>query len=183
MWQMAVVMAVVQFTIPPSAYAECETLAPFCERFFSHDVVFDGTIISSERVMRDAQTREVRGDDVVNVTKPMPHRVYTFAVNRAWRGVTTERVEIVEPESNLHGRYLVVAHRNPDGTLRALWCGVTKGYDEAREERAFLESLEQPAPGGRVFGRVFVDDALHRDAKGDFVSMRGSALHRMAIRQ
>ena len=168
----AMTVIAIQLTITATAYAECERLAPFCERFFAHDVVFDGSIISSERVMRDGQSLEMRDSGAVFVTKPMPHRVYTFIVNRAWRGVTTERVQIVEPESNLlQGRYIVVGHRNPDGTVTAIWCGATKRYDDAGEELAYLESLGEPATGGRVFGRVFVRDALHQDAKDDFVNV------------
>ncbi len=155
----SVLATLFQLVAATASHAECETMAPFCEGFWSYDVVFDGTVIRTELIEREAEVVVIRGGEAVNVKQMMPHTRVTFSVNQAWRGVATQEAEIVEfGRRELRARYIVAARRNSDGTLSAIWCGATQAYDEAGEKLAFLRSLERPAQGGRVFGNVFMLD-------------------------
>jgi len=55
-------------------------------------------------------------------------------------------------------RYLIVADRRPsDGRLRTSICSLTRPLAEAGGLIAYIESLNRPADGGRVWGRVQLD--------------------------
>jgi hypothetical protein len=71
-------------------------------------------------------------------------------------------------------RYLIVAHRRPtDGLLRTDACSMTRPYSEAGALIAYIESLNAPDDGGRVWGRVRL--AMHELSamSGARVAIRG----------
>ena len=92
--------------------------------------IFEGVVDSSEV------------DDAADV------RVVRFAVTQAWRGVSTERVEVHTHASEAAcgysfevGRaYLVYASRASDDGLRVSLCSRTRLMDEAGEDRRVLGS-------------------------------------------
>jgi hypothetical protein len=156
-----VMAALISLLAATSAYAECVILPPFCEAFWSLDAVFDGTVIRSEPIEREAWAIVLKDGRRVEGVQMKPHTLLTLSVNQAWRGVTTTEVQlVVEGASTLTGRWLVVGNTNSDGTVSPMWCGASQKYEEAGEKLAFLRSLEQPAQGGRISGLVAVDDEL-----------------------
>ena len=165
-----------------AAFAECEITPPFCQGFWTYDAVFDGTAVREETVELEHWVEPgvfitlgglgpaARPADPTRARlERISLRLVTFSVHRAWRGVGADatEVQILEVPAGLYTfratigqRYLIVGGPTEHGYLQAYTCGATRRYQEAGEQLAFLETLTQPARGGRIYGEVRARDQL-----------------------
>ena len=141
------------------AHAGCPWLGPPCSTFWSYEAVFEGTVVSVEQKPADQLAPE---------HLRTPYRVVTFDVQRSWRGDGSPRVELRSPGGpnvwvedafnfSANRRYLVFARRQPGGTaLTTSKCDPTVALPskDALSTLAFLDTLDKPSAGGRIYGDV-----------------------------
>jgi hypothetical protein len=143
---------------PAAASAICFVLPPLCQAYDRYDAIFDGTVTAIERLDLPSDAPYARNGRI-------GHRLVTFRVHDAWKGVETETVqlllsggyEVVIFESfhaAMGARYVIFAHRGRSGYLSTSDCTHSQQYADASESLAFLDSLRKPATGGRVYGNV-----------------------------
>lgn len=144
----------------------CIVSGPACQVFWRTDAVFDGTVVSIDRLPRDVEV----GGRTISIND----KLVRFVARRSWKGVDAGPVEVVTGQG--HGdcgfdfvvgeRYLVFAHSQPsDGRLSASICSLTERFDPTDDTAAFLDSLSKPSSGGRIFGSVeLLSRALNRAA-------------------
>lgn len=149
---------------PERVSSSCVNLErPLCQQYADYGVVFDGTVESVEAVDPD--------DFISRNLEPIPHRLATFAIHRAWKGVSTDRIQLllrgglardgrmiidVSDELRLErgSRYVIFGNVDPNGFVRASGCFPTVPYHAAVEVLEFLYSLDRPPTGGLVTGSV-----------------------------
>jgi hypothetical protein len=143
------------------AYALCSWQGPPCSTFWSYEAVFEGTVISIEQKPADPlDPGHLR----------IPHRIVTFEIHRSWRGDRGPRLQIKSPGGpnvwvedafnfSVNRRYLVFARRPSEGApLSTSKCDPTVAVSskDALVTLAFLDSLDKPSTGGRIYGDVQV---------------------------
>ena len=142
---------------PPVAYAcSCVYQGPVCQAYWKTDAVFDATVTRIERIRHE----DVSRDRHFHYTEVK----VTLEVHQVWKGLSDDTVQVTTgPDEGSCGfsfqegaRYLVFAYRGPayGGLLNVSHCSLTQRYDAARASVDFLQSLDKPAAGGRVFGSV-----------------------------
>jgi hypothetical protein len=126
-------------------------------------VVFDGTVVDVENMDREEVVS--RGLD------PIPHRVATFEVHRAWKGVSGDRaqllirggwsgregivVDVSEQLSLTRGdRHVIFGDVDPAGYVVASACSPSTPYRAAVKVLELLHSLDRPPTGGVITGIV-----------------------------
>jgi hypothetical protein len=140
--------AVILLFLPECAQA-CSCIGPIvtCNNFWKVDYVFEGTVRTIDRVAEE-------------------HRV-SLEVHRAWKGVEGAHLEVLTHTQESAcgfsfqqgGRYLVFASRRPtDGKIGVNSCSLTKEISKAADDVAWLESLNHPSTGGRVYGEVVLNE-------------------------
>jgi hypothetical protein len=156
-FKVAVVFAVLMSASPVEAI--CVTGSGLCEDYWKYEAVFDGTV------------RRIERRNLPDTTgKEIGHRLVTFTVHKAWKGVSGDAVqllllggyEVTISESFdplVDRRYIVFALKRDDGYLTSNGCAPNVEYGAAGSTLAFLASLDQPATGGRIFGIVTVTGA------------------------
>lgn len=134
---------------------KCSSPSPPCEATWHADAVFEGTVL-----------------DIVPISEPSTHqggasfrvRVHVSAV---WLGEVPAVTDVYTGSGGgdcgypfVQGRsYVIYAYGRQGGRLEANICSRTRAWDDAEEDRAYLDSLERldhaPAAGvGRVSGQV-----------------------------
>jgi hypothetical protein len=128
-----------------------------------YTVVFDGTVVGVENMDREEAVS--RGLD------PIPHRVATFEVHRARKGVSGDRVQLLIPGGwsrkerivvdvseqlrlTRGDRYVIFGGVDPAGYVRASACSPSTPYRAAVTVLEFLHSLDRPPTGGVITGIV-----------------------------
>jgi hypothetical protein len=147
----AVVLAAVLLGVPGTALACTCVSFPLCESLWQSSSAassfIEATVDAVEptgagvAVVRLRDVRAVRGQavDVIETTTSDDSCGYPFDVGT---------------------RYLIEATRRSDGRAVTSTCSSTAPLANARQRGAYLESLTQPAPGGRVYGRAMVGFAV-----------------------
>jgi hypothetical protein len=155
-----VLAALLQLTIVSTASAECELPPPLCESFWSHDVVFDGTVTAVEPIEREGEVYELSPQGFQAVRKLVPYSLVTYQVNEAWRGVTAREVQSEQEGrgTRIGSRWLIVGARTGTGMVSPFWCNQSVEYRDAATQLEFLHSEAKPAAGGRVYGDVYLRD-------------------------
>ena len=121
---------------------------PVCSHYFESDAVFIGTV---QRIAKGAQDRLQRGMLQVDI-----------GVNSPFRGVNGSAVTVVTADNGaacgytfqVGERYLVYAHRTPDGTLEVSLCSRTIPLAKATEDLQFIQSVATGTAHSRVYGRI-----------------------------
>ncbi|MGB2716879.1 MAG: hypothetical protein WBC51_22040, partial [Vicinamibacterales bacterium] len=149
---------------PQRVSSSCLDLGrPLCQKYADYGVVFDGTVVKVEAIYPD----DFRSRNL----EPIPHRLATFAVHRAWKGVNGDRIQLllrgglsrdgrmmtdVSNELRLErgSRYVIFGDVGPNGFVRASECSPTVSYHAAVEVLEFLYSLDRPPTGRLVTGWV-----------------------------
>lgn len=133
----------------------CIYAGPACERFWTTDAVFDGTVLSIEAIPREVH--------VGRQTFSVNDKLVRLDVRQSWKGVDIGQIEVFTGQGGgdcgfdfaVGERYLVFAYKAPnDGRLHASICSLTEKYEAAADSVLFLESLSKPSRGGRIFGNV-----------------------------
>jgi hypothetical protein len=147
----ALVVLIVALLGAPDAAPACTCVSlPLCESLW--------------RASTDAST------DFVEATVDAVEQTPAAAIVRLRdvRAVRGQAVAVVEtPASDdscgvrfaVGTRYLIEAMRRSDGQAVTSSCSHTAPLADAREQTAYLESLSQPAPGARVYGRAIASVA------------------------
>jgi hypothetical protein len=137
-----------------------------CNRFWSYDAVFDGTVVAID------QSRPDPDEPTLYQT---PYRLVTFQVHTSWRGDAGAQIQLRMPggptddglymwvgesvEFERGRRYLVFASLVGMKTkyLTTTSCAPTAAVPSksADESFAFLHTLARPSKGARVFGGLF----------------------------
>lgn len=128
----------------------CALTGPPCQSYFRVDAVFIGTVKTITELEAPPDPR------------PYTHRLVTFTVERALRGV--EGISIAVTTGMGGGdcgygfktgeRYLVYAYKAQDGQLRTGICSRTRPIAEATEDLQFVEGLRTASAGARVSGTI-----------------------------
>jgi hypothetical protein len=139
------------------AEAACDVPGPVCQTYWTYDAVFDGTVLSIERTDSDSEFAiKVGGGD----------RLVTFEIHRAWKGIDGKQAQLVLAggfgsyvvsetlDVSVGERDVIFASRDRKGRLTSGGCGQSGRYAHATEALAYLNSLDRPPAGGRVFGTV-----------------------------
>jgi hypothetical protein len=137
------------------AEPSCAIPGPLCQSWRTYDAIFDGTVRAIDRADRD--------DSSAGQKQTIGHRLVTFEVHESWRGAVGERVQLFLAGGYgtrfIHGfdvkigtRYVIFANRLTSGELSTSSCSDSREYTDAGPALAFLRSLRQPGPGGRIFG-------------------------------
>jgi hypothetical protein len=141
--------------LPPATAHACSCLGPIvtCNHFWKVEYVFEGTVRAIDRVA----SRWIGSEEYL----------VSLDVHRTWKGVDGAQVEVLTDTQETAcgfnfqqgGRYLVFASRRPtDGKIGVSSCGPTKEIGKAAADVVWLESLSQPATGGRVYGEVVINE-------------------------
>jgi hypothetical protein len=153
-------------------------VGPPCQNYFTSDAVFVGTV----------QSVTIRQERMVD--RPFDHKFVRIAIDGPSRGVTGTSVDLWTGvgggdcgfDFKEGQRYVVYAHRRPDGTLNAGICSRTALYSKAAEDIAYLNSGPPPSPAARVFGTVKVGERndpdgpwVQRPVSDVQINVRGSA--------
>jgi hypothetical protein len=160
-----IVVAVFVATIAAAPDAVACLCGSRCGEVAEADAVFVATVAKIE-------TRERR--DGIDLAEAVVH----LTDARALRGDAESTVAtslgscgyVFQPGT----RYLIVAHRRPtDGVLEISACSMTRPYSEAEALMPYIESLNAPDDGGRVWGHVRL--AMHELSamSGARVAIRG----------
>jgi hypothetical protein len=145
-----------------AAVAICIVPPPVCQSYWEYEAVFDATARSIERI------------DLPMAGKITGHRLVTFGIHKAWKGVAGSSLQVVLPggyewqisesfEPTIGERYVVFARRGLGGYLTTSGCDPNQPHARAAEILEFLGTLEKPATGGRIFGRVELHDERTRN--------------------
>jgi hypothetical protein len=183
----AVVVTAALLALPGPAYALCSWLGPPCSTFWSYEAVFEGTVVSIEQKPADPLDTGLR----------VPFRIVTFEIHRSWRGDRGPRIQIKSPGGpnvwvedafnfSMNRRYLVFARRPSEGApLSTSKCDPTVAMSskDALVTLAFLDSLDKPSTGGRIYGDVQVLRANGgRDAVDANVVLQDAGGERRTVR-
>jgi hypothetical protein len=142
-------------TLAGPVAAECVHMGPLCQSWRTYDAIFDGTVRAVDRIDRE--------DSSTGQRKRIGHRLVTFDVHESWRGAVGERVQLFLAggygtrfiygfDVKIGTRYVIFANRLTSGELSTSSCSDSDEYKDAGPALAFLSSLRQPGPGGRIFG-------------------------------
>jgi hypothetical protein len=145
----ALALAVCLSLAKPAAACICVGVGAPCEAFFDASAVFIGTVVSI---------------DPVSTTQPFSQRRVHLEVSDAFRGMTTQNVDVETGEGsgdcgyrfNVGERYLVYASVRPGSqTLTTSICTRTKPLSNAQEDAAFARAVATaPSAGGVLSGTV-----------------------------
>ena len=158
----------------PAHACSCNVSGPACQAYWKTDAVFDATVVSIT-LLSPAEPR--RGGQLPFAVMD---KVVKLEVRQSWKGVETGPLEITTSGEGgscgypfkVGGRYLIFAFQGRiDGRLQASICSRTQEFNGTGGDVDFLASLDAPAPGGRVFGRVRTalraSDARHPRIESD----------------
>lgn len=123
-----------------------------CRNVAMADAVFEATVEATELGGRSVSPpAELLSNDI---------RTVTLRDVRVLRGeasatvVTASSGESCGYEFSAGTRYLIVAHRLPDGRLSVTSCGLTRPLSDANGMLEYLQTLKGPATQTRVWGQV-----------------------------
>ena len=146
----------------PADACICIAVGPACQTFWAADAVFSGTVVAIEPGLQDPADLE-------------SSRV-RMSVTRAYRGVTSESIEIFTGQGGgdcgyefvVGEAYLVYANRTLHS--KVLTTGIcshtTRALADAQDDLRYLDNLDTLKPGTRVFGEVLhIEDAAGSDDK------------------
>jgi len=144
-----VVMLGLAYSPPAVSACTCVMSPGNCAGIAAADAVFEATVESSELRATPTPPSEL-----------LAVRVITLRDLKTWRGgpqttvVTAALGESCGYEFRIGTRYLIVAHRTPDGRLSVSRCGLTQPLSEASGLLEYLQTLDGPSTGTRLWGRV-----------------------------
>ncbi len=155
----AVVMGVAALAMlaPTELEASCMMMTS-CQVYEFSSVIVQGTVTELTEV-------DLGAEIVGGRSYPRIETLVTIDVEKAWKGATpgtpiqiyTDRRGTSNGIEFMQGqKYLVFAY-DRGGRLSTSVCMHTNVIDRAGEDLAFLETLSSPASGGRVYGRVTLD--------------------------
>ena len=159
-----IVVAVFVATIAAAPDALACFCGSLCGDVAKADAVFVATVekietnvrragVESERTVHLTDIRALRGEAESTVATGLGSCAYVF-----------------QPGT----RYLIVAHRRPtDGLLGTSACSMTRPYSEAGALITYIESLNAPDDGGRVWGHVRLATHEPSAMSGARVAIRG----------
>lgn len=155
--RLAAALAVAGWLATPAPTLACSCMGglPVCEQFWVGAdefprAIFEATVVS----IADDLGPEYEG-------RRYPIKRVTLASLRGWSGTPVTEITTGAGGGDcgyrfeVGRRYVIDGIRNPStGLLSTGICSLTKPIEEASELLAFLASLSEPSPGGRVFGVV-----------------------------
>lgn len=145
---------------PAPAEASCITVTP-CTAYEIASVIVQGTVTE----LADADL----GPEILGGREyPRIATLVTIDVDKAWKGAaagaplrlyTSGRRSSIGFVFEKGRKYLVFAYER-GGVLETSNCSHTNLIEKAGEDLAFLDTLSSPASGGRVYGRVVIQQQI-----------------------
>lgn len=140
----------------------CMGPRPPCEAYWDASAVFVGTVNFVSTV-----SGKVAGYESEN-------RVYRFHVDRKFRGVEGNEIEVMTGMGGgdcgygfrLGGQYLVYAYQDEQNVLWTGICSRTRELTKAVEDLEFIRGLSKAAPGGTVMGQVKMEGTASENRNG-----------------
>lgn len=165
-WFLAFATALTTFVVGAAPADACSCYAnPACSAVWRADAVFIGTLANQTEepvggtIVRTVQhvrvEQRLRGtiDDrasFVSNVQPSSAQIEESKASTSAVSITSTCDVRFEPGR----RYIVYAHRTPDGRWTTSYCSGTKPVAEASEDLAYVASLDKAPPAGRIFGQI-----------------------------
>jgi hypothetical protein len=159
--------------------AECSlTAAPSCQRIrpAAVDAIFLGTVI---RISESDGHAMLNGECVKTLLQSVVIKVDESLFGDVSGNVTVEAGDINGFYFRSRLRFLVFAHRRPDGSLTVTPCGGTKKLSEAKDDIAYLRSWNSRPPRTKLYGQAWI--RVNKDNPERMVGFLGRALPRATV--
>ncbi len=161
-----VLIAIVAVLLSPRDALACSCVGdvPLCQSFWQADAVFAGEVLSFEKT---------------DPKQLFSRRIARIRVERVWRGEVTG---VVEVSTGAGGgdcgysfrkgeKYVIYANKGAEAKLSTNICTPTKLLSKASADLEYFKGIENPSPGGRVYGTA------RFETKGsDFVAAKAAAI-------
>src|SRR5262245_4725235 len=125
-----------------------------CEGYWQVEAVFIGTVKEVSQIELE--------EDLGGSKSKFQHRVYQFAVNQSFRGVTTPEIGVIMGITScgyvfeVGQQYLVYGYRHniKKELLTTSICTRTRPIRDAAEDLEYIQGLSKSRPGGSIFGEI-----------------------------
>jgi hypothetical protein len=161
-WRLAVCLSMLGLVSVPTTADACTCVTSLnCRGVVSADAVFEATVEATELGVRSASPPAALPSGAASSSwLSNDVRIVTLRDLRMLRGEGSATV-VTAPSGDACGyefkagtRYLVVAHRLPDGRLAVTRCGPTRPLSEANGLLEYIQTFKGPATQTRVWGQV-----------------------------